>query len=556
MKGQVISALKKQTTLTKEEIESLIEVPPNSELGDYSFPCFALSRKLKKNPSEISKELSSKIKSPEFEKVEAVGPYLNFFLNPIKLSDRVLKEISSKKDKYGSSDIGKKKVIVIDMSSPNIAKPFGIGHLRSTIIGNSVANISQFNGYKTVRINYLGDWGTPFGKIIAGYKKFGNSKKLEKDPIKHLYEIYVKASRNSEFEEIGRRWFKKLESGDEEAVSLWKKFRELSLSEFNKIYDLLGVKFDVISGESFYNNKMSSIIKELEKKNLLKESEGARIVDLKKYNLGVVLIQKSDGTTLYATRDITAAIHRRKKYNADFIFYEVGSEQKLHFQQIFKTLELMGYSWAKNLRHIDHGLYLGRDGRKFSTRKGKTIFMADILQETKSLARQELSKRQEKIPKSELEKRSLLIARAAIVYGDLKNHRSQDVVFDIKRFLEFEGNTGPYLLYSYARARSILRKARHKSSIEKTKSVTEKEKELILELSKFPEVVKSAHEQLSPNLIANYAFSLSQKFNEFYQSTKVIGSDEEKFRLSLVDSFSQVLRNSLGLLGIETIERM
>lgn len=554
MKEKIASLLAKQTSISKEEILRLIEIPKDSKLGDYAFPCFVLAKTLKKNPNEIAREFAQKIKSEEFEKIESVGPYINFFVNAVALAEETSKRIQKEKSLYGSSKQGKGKKIVIDMSSPNIAKPFGIGHLRSTIIGNSIAKISRFLGYKTIKINYLGDWGTQFGKLIISYKKIGDDKKLKKDPIKYMLELYIEGNKE-EYEEEARSWFKKLEQGDKEAVSLWKKFKEYSLKEFDRLYTLLDIKFDVISGESSYNNKMESTIKELESKNLLETSDGAKIVNLEKYNLGACIIKKSDGTTLYATRDITAAIDRYKKYRFTKMIYEVGQEQKLHFQQVFRILELLRYNWAKDCVHVSHGFYLDEDGKKFATRKGKTVFMEDILNETISLAKEEIKKRESLSPK-ELEERARKIALAAIFYGDLKNHRTNDIVFNIEKFLSFEGNTGPYLLYTYARARNILRKANYKIKKYNLSSLNDKEKELINKLSCFPEVVNSSFSSFAPNLIANYAYEISQIFNEFYHSYQVIGSDNEQFRLSFVSSFSQVLKNALSLLGISVIERM
>jgi arginyl-tRNA synthetase len=553
MKKHLSKHLYKFIPLTQTEILSTIELPPTPELGDYAFPCFTLSKKLKQSPQEIAGNLSKKIQTGKIiEKVESRGPYINIFLNKTKLAKQVLLSIKKQKEEYGSSRVGKGKTIVIDMSSPNIAKPFGVGHLRSTIIGNSIAKISAFLGYKIKKVNYLGDWGTPFGKVIEGYKKFGSPTKLKQQPIKHLFEVYIKAA---DLDEEGRSWFKKLELGDKEALALWKQFRALSIAEFKQIYQTLKIEFDVYSGESVYNNKMSSTINKLREKNLLEKSEGALIVNLEKYGLGVALIQKSDNTTLYTTRDITAAIDRKKKYKFDKMIYEVGSEQKLHFKQVFKILDLMGYKWSKDCIHVDHGLYLDEDGKKFATRKGKTLFMQDIIDETKDLAKKEISKR-EKLPKKELENRALKIALAAIFYGDLKNYRSHDVHFNIKRFLSFEGNTGPYLLYTYARAKSILSKAKILPKNFSVTSLESLEKNLLFKLSQFPVVVLQAHESFSPNLIANYSYELSQSFNEFYHSCPVLNSSQESFRLTLVDSFSQTLQNALGLLGIETIENM
>ncbi|MBS3072033.1 arginine--tRNA ligase [Candidatus Pacearchaeota archaeon] len=555
MKEIVAKELSKVLDLKEADILSLIETPPSKEFGDFAFPCFSFSKVYKKNPIEIAKELSEKITSRLFEKVEANGPYLNFFINRKKLAEKTLKKILKEKEKFGSSQIGKGKKIVIDLSAPNIAKPFGIGHLRSTIIGNSLSEIFKFLGYKTVKINYLGDWGTQFGKLIVGYKKFGNEKSLKKDSIKHLLDVYVKVNQDPNLEEEARQWFKKMEEGNTEALFLWKKFKDLSLEEFDKIYSLLNIKFDAISGESFYNKKMNSVIELMYKKGLIKESEGAEIIDLEKYGLGVCLIKKKDGATLYATRDITAAIDRHDKYKFDEMIYEVGSEQTLHFKQVFKVLELLGFSWAKNCIHINHGLYLAEDGKKFATRKGKTVFMEDILDETIQLAKKEILKR-DKIKEKELEERARFIAIAAIFYGDLKNYRSNDLVFNIEKFISFEGDTGPYLLYSYARAKSILSKAKYKNTKLTIENLEEIEKNLILELNNFSEIIIHAQKNFSPNIIANYSFKTAQLFNEFYHSSQVIGSENEGFRLALVASFAQVLKNALTLLGISVIEKM
>ena len=554
MKEEVVKALV-STGVKKEDVKELIEVPKDQNIGDYALPCFTFAKKLKKSPSKIAKDIAAKIKSgKEFEKIEAKGPYVNFFIDRKKLAEKTVKEILSKKDKYGSSSLGKGKKVVIEMSSPNIAKPFGIGHLRSTIIGNSIANISSFLNYKAIRINYLGDWGTQFGKIITGYKKFGKINELKKDPINCMLNLYIEGNKE-EYEQEARDWFKKLEQGNKEAVSLWKMFREISLNNFDEIYALLGIKFNDISGESFYNKKMEKVFEELKNKKLLVESQGALIVDLEKYGLGIALIKKSDGATLYITRDLAAAIDRYNKYKFSQMFYEVGQEQKLHFRQLFKILELEGYGWAKNCVHVDHGLYLDPDGKKFATRKGKTVFMEEILQETINLAKEEIKKRYNNLSEKEINTRARKIAISAIFYGDLKNHRNQDIIFDIDRFLSFEGDTGPYLLYSYARANSILKKAKPKNKF-KIQQINKYEKKLITELKNFPEIIIHSYKTLSPNLIANYAFQLSQNFNEFYHNCKVIGSEEETFRLALVKCFLQTLKNALTLLGIKAIHQM
>ncbi|MEM3116627.1 MAG: arginine--tRNA ligase [Candidatus Pacearchaeota archaeon] len=564
MKEAVINVLKKVLdekgiNLKEEEIEKLIEVPPNSEMGDYAFPCFFLSEKLKDEPSQIALEIREKIGEPnatDFEDIQTQGPYINFFLNRKSLARKILWDINfSQKDNYGRTKIGNNKKIVIEFSSPNIAKPFGIGHLRSTIIGNSLTKIFEFLGYKVIKINYLGDWGTQFGKLIFGYKKFGDKKKLKKDPIKHLLYVYVKANQKR-YEQKARDEFRKLENGDKENFLLWRLFRNLSLGEFKKIYKKFGIIFDVYDGESFYRSKAKEIIEELKEKKIIKESKGALIVDLEQYGLQTAIIEKSDGTTLYATRDIAAAIDRYKKYNFEKMIYEVGQEQRLYFMQIFKILELMGNTWAKNCFHVYHGFYLDSKGKKFATRKGKTIFLEEIFKKTLSLAKKEILKRKPKISKRDLEKKALKIAIAAIFYGDLKNNRTNNIVFDIKRFISFEGDTGPYLQYSYARAGSILKKVPRKQKKYEIYSLESKEIELIKKISQFPEIVISAGKNFNPSIIANYAYQLAQVFNEFYHSCKVVGSEQEAFRIELVRAFRQTLKNALRLLGIGTVDEM
>ncbi|MEM4605689.1 MAG: arginine--tRNA ligase [Candidatus Pacearchaeota archaeon] len=550
MKEVISKVLKKYIkNLSEEEIEKIIETPPSEELGDCAFPCFSLAKIEKKNPLLIAESIYEKIKKDlpkEIQKVELRSAYINFFINPIFLAEKVLKE---KEKKYKEN-----KSVVIDFSSPNIAKPFGIGHLRSTIIGNSLANIFEHFGWKVIKINYLGDWGTQFGKLIFGFKKWGKKEELKKDPINHLLEIYVKANKK-EYEEEGRKEFKKLEEYEEENLRLWEEFRKLSLKKFDEIYDFLGIKFDEISGESFYNKKAKDFVKFLEEKNILKESEGAKIVDLEKFNLGIVIIEKKDGALPYITRDLAASLDRFQKYRFDKMIYEVGQEQKLHFRQLFKILELCGFEFHNKCIHVSHGLYLDEEGKKFSTREGKTIFMEDIIKKTKELAKEKILKRETNLNQKELEKRALLVARAAIIYGDLKNYREKDVVFDIQKFLDFEGNTGPYLLYSYARASSIIRKFKGNKKF-KLIDINKEEEKLIKKIYQFENITKNSLKNLSPNLIANYAFELCQIFNEFYHMHQVIGSREESYRIALVDSFRRTLKKSLNLLGIKEIEEM
>ncbi|RLG12626.1 arginine--tRNA ligase [Candidatus Pacearchaeota archaeon] len=376
-----------------------------------------------------------------------------------------------------------------------------------------------------------------------------------KNPIKYLQSLYVKVNKYKKYEKPSREAFKKLEERDKKSLMLWKLFRQLSLNEFEELYKILGIKFDVYSGESESVKYTQRVIDELKEKGLLKKSQGAWIVDLKKYNLGVCLIQKTDGTTLYATRDLAIAIKRYEKYKFEKMIYEVGQEQNLYFKQIFKILELMGYEWAKNCIHVEHGLYLDKDGKKFATRKGKTVLMRDILDKTTSLTKKEIKKRFSKISKTELEKRALKVAIAAIFYGDLKNNRKNNIIFDLKKFTSFEGDTGPYMLYSYARASSILRKAKTQKKFE-ILDLSKEELALVKKLSQFSDIVLDSFEHLNPSLIANYSYQLCQKFNEFYNNCWVIDSEQESFRLALVESFRQVLKNAMGLLGITVIEEM
>ena len=563
MKKEIVKLLKKplkdlKVDLKDEQIEKIIEIPPSPGMGDYSFPCFFLADRMKMSPHEIALEIREKIgdfPETEFEDVETDGPYVNFFVNRKSLARQVVWDVITQKKKYGESKEGQGKKVIVEFSSPNIAKPFGIGHLRSTIIGNSLANIFEFSGYKVTKINYPGDWGTQFGRLLAGYQKFGKEKLLLKDPINYLLKVYVKAS-NKKYDKSALEWFKKMEDGDRKALLLWKLFKGFSMEDLKKTYKLLGIKFDAYEAESQYNKKARELLEELKEKKIVKKSKGAQIIELEAQGLGTAVIEKSDGTTLYATRDLAAAIDRQKRYKFDRMIYEVGQEQKLYFKQLFKILEMMGYKWAKSCVHVDHGLYLGKSGKKFSTRKGSTIFLKDILNETVSLAKQEIMKRDKGISKKALEERALKTAIAAIFYGDLKNNRANNIVFDLKKFVSFDGDTGPYILYSYARASSILRKIKKQSKPITINELKRSEIELSKKLNEFKTITLKAYTSLNPTLIANYAYQLSQIFNEFYHECPVLGSEREYFRKGLVEAFVQVLRNSLSLLGIDTLEEM
>lgn len=544
----------------KQDVEALLEIPPDPSLGDVALPCFTLAKTFKKSSQEIATYLAKKLSHPLLDRVEAKGPYLNFFLKKSFIAQSVLKEILSKKDKYGSSTAGKGKTIVIDMSSPNIAKPFGIGHLRSTIIGNSIRHLFISQGYKIVRVNHIGDWGTQFGKLMVAYKKWGNLKKLQAHPIPYLLELYVKFHQETEkhapLEDEARNWFKRLEEGNKEALALWKKFRELSLKEFKKIYQLLNVDFEAIEGEAFYNDKMAPIIQELKQKKLLKESEGAWIVDLESYSMPPALIMKKDKATLYLTRDLAAALYRKKTYKFDKMIYEVGSEQKLHFQQLFKILELMGYVWAKDCAHVNHGLYLDTDKKKLATRKGKTVFMIDVLNEAITLAKKIIQEKNPSLPNKDRVAKAVGVG--AIIFGDLANDRTNDIVFDMEKALSFEGETGPYLQYTHARLCSILRKAKKTSMKVDSCSFDKEEIEIIKRLGSFPETLQETLAQYKPSILARHLLDLAQAVNSYYVTHPILKAEEpvRSSRLALIVAIQLVIKRGLNLLGIEALERM
>lgn len=447
-------------TLTTEEIFNLLEKPKSAEYGDIAFPTFALAKAFRKAPQQIAAELGEKIAAPAVSKVDVVGPYLNFFLNKELVSASVLKEVLTAGADYGNQSIGLGQTIPIDLSSPNIAKPISMGHLRSTVIGNSIANIVEKIGFKPIRINHLGDWGTQFGKLIVAYKLWGNEESVKAEPINELLRLYVKfhaeAEEKPELDDEARAWFKKLEDGDEEAVALWKWFREESLEEFNHIYKLLGVEFDSFNGEAFYNDKMDEVIDLLEEKHLLTVDNGATIVDLEKYNLNPALIKKSDGATLYITRDLAAAIYRQRTYNFAQSLYVVGNEQSNHFKQLKAVLKELGFDWSDDMHHIPFGL-ITQGGKKLSTRKGKIVLLEEVLNEAVHLANQQISEKNPDLANKDITASQVGIG--AVIFHDLKNDRLNNFDFTLEEVVRFEGETGPYVQYTRARAMSILRKA-------------------------------------------------------------------------------------------------
>lgn len=545
--------------LPKEEIQQLIEKPKHAEHGDLAFPCFSLAEIQRMAPQSIAEQLSRAVQSPLFEKVEAAGGYVNAFLDKKYVTKLVLEEVMAKKEQYGTLHIGKGEVIVIDMSSPNIAKPFSMGHLRSTVIGQSLALLLAKGGYRPVKINHLGDWGTQFGKLIAAYKKWGDEQKVKEHPIKELLALYVKfhdeAERNPELEAEGRQWFKRLEDGDQEAVVLWEWFREESLKDFSRIYQLLNIEFDSYAGEAFYNDKMDRIVRRLEEKGLLTESEQAQVVLLAEEELPPCLIKKSDGATLYATRDLAAAFYRKETYHFAKSLYVVGGEQRLHFKQLTSVLKKMGESWADELIHIPFGM-MRKDGKKMSTRKGQVVLLEEVLQESIALAKKNIELKNPGLANKEEIARQVGVG--AIVFNDLKNYRLNNIDFSLEDILRFEGETGPYVQYTHARACSILRKAGFHAEEKRTVVLSgEKEWEAVSLMMSFPEAIEKAINEFDPSRIAKHTIQLAQAFNKYYAEVKVLEEDEQQLsRLAFVSAVAQLLKEGLALLGIEAPDEM
>ena len=557
----VATRLKENIDLDLDKIESLIEIPPKSDMGDFAFPCFQLAKVMKKAPNMIAKDIADVINKDGFEKVESLGPYINFFMDKVKFSESIVNEILSEKDSYGSSKIGDGKRYLVEYSSPNIAKPFHVGHLFTTAIGNALYKMLKFEGYDTVRINHLGDWGTQFGKLISAYKRWGNEEAIEKSPITELLRIYVKfhdeAEKNPSLEDEGRMYFKKLEEGDNEAVELWKRFKDLSLKEFNNIYSILGVDFDSWAGESFYNDKMDIVVKELEEKNVLTDSNGAKVVMLDEYNMPPCIVVKSDGASIYATRDLAAAMYRKKHYNFDKCIYVVGKDQILHFKQVFKTLELAGHTWAKDCVHIPFGLVKFAD-RKLSTRKGNVVLLEELLKEAVAKTLETINVKNPELKEKEMVAKKIGIG--AVLFTYLKNSREKDIVFDWDEMLSFEGETGPYVQYSYARAKSILRKAEGINGDAEFSILTPKDEfELTIVLEGFNKAILLAIDRLEPSVVTRYTIEVAKAFNKFYNAHSVLNLEDTGLkvaRLKLIEATAQVIKNSLNLIGINVVEEM
>lgn len=545
--------------LDQETILNLLEQPKSSDLGDIAFPAFSLAKIERKAPQAIAADIAEKIDASHFEKVVATGPYVNFFLDKSQISDQVIKSVIQAGADYGQQEEGQGANVTIDLSSPNIAKPFSVGHLRSTVIGDAISNIYKKMGYNTIKINHLGDWGKQFGLLMVAYKKWGSKEAVEANPIDELLKLYVRINAEIEndpaLDEEGRLWFKKLEDGDPEATELWQWFRDESLVEFNRIYKLLGVEFDSLNGEAFYNDKMDEAVQILEDKGLLKESKGASIVELDDVNLPPAMIKKSDGATLYITRDIATAIYRARTYNFVKNIYAVGQEQSNHFRQLKAVLKKMGFDWSDDMIHVDFGL-VTKNRQKLSTRKGNIILLEPTLQEAISRAKAQI---EEKNPELEnKEEVAHAVGVGAVKFYDLKTDRRNGYDFDLEAMVSFEGETGPYVQYAYARIQSILRKANFTPSADATYSLNDPESwEIIKLLQDFSRVVKRAAENYDPSLIAKYAINLAQAFNKYYAHTRILDeSPERDSRLALSYSTAVVLKEALRLLGVDAPEKM
>ena len=555
--------------LSREEIFSMIEIPADESMGDYALPCFRLAKTLRKAPPIIAEELAQKLKvHPLFERVENLGAYLNLFLKKADFTREVVTNIVAHPDAYGRWDIGKGKRVLVEFSSPNIAKPFHIGHIRSTVIGNSIYKIYDFLGYETVRINHLGDYGTQFGKMIVAYRRWGNKEDVTRAPIETLLSYYVKfheeAEKDESLDNDAREAFRKLEQGSPEEKALWQWFRDESLKEFNRVYKMLGIEFDSLAGESSYSDKMGRVVQELEDKGLLKDSEGAKIVDLEGEGLPSALITKSDGSTLYITRDIAAGIYRKETYDFYKNLYIVGNQQLLHFQQWMKIIELMGYSWAGDCVHIPFGLVSLDDGDTLSTRRGKVVFLEDVLKKAVEKTREIILEKD--VNTDNIDETAAQVGIGAIVFNELSNSRNKDYVFSWDKVLAFEGETGPYVQYTHARASSLIRKAGEEALRDAQKSNGWNQDHLsgdgAYRLAKllyaFPEAILEAGNRYEPSIVARHIVDVSQAFNRFYHDEHILVPDpnERAAKIALVVATKAVLKNGLGLLGVHAPEKM
>lgn len=548
--------------LTLEEITALIEVPPNKEMGDYAFPCFKLAKIFRKAPNAIAEDLAGKIQpTDDINKIINLGGYVNFFVNKESLAKKVINQVLSEKENYGKSEFGKGKTVVVEFSSPNIAKPFHIGHVRTTVIGNALSKIYQSQGYHVEKLNHLGDYGTQFGKLIVAYKLWGDKQAVEKDPIKELLKLYIRfhdeAEAKPEMEDEAREWFTKLENGDQEAKELWQWFRDESLKEFSRVYDLLDIDFDSYVGESFYSDKMPAVIEELKEKNLLVESDGAMIVDLEDSKLPPALIQKRDGSTLYLTRDLASAFYRKKIYNFDKSIYVVGAQQELHFKQCFEIIKRMGYDWYKDMVHVQFGMVSLEEGT-MSTRKGRIVFLEDVLNQAIDRTRQII---EEKNPDAEnIDEVAKAVGVGAVVFQELSNSRIKDYTFSWDRTLSFEGETGPYVQYTHARCCAVLRKAGQPVSADiNYEALSDQDAADVLSvLETFNKSIMTAMKKNEPHIVTRFVLDLAQAFNKFYHNSPILVEDDDlrAARLALVEATRQTIENALKILGMKAPQKM
>lgn len=562
-KDKIVSVLSKNVKEIKEtKILSMIETPPNLNMGDFAFPCFGLAKIFRKAPNMIAQDLAEKMELDKiFNRVSTSGGYLNFFIDRRIFASEILNEVINKREKFASSTMGKGKTICVDFSAPNVAKPFHVGHLRSTVIGNSIYRINEFLGYNCVGINHLGDWGTQFGKIIVAYHNWGNKEEIEETPISSLLKLYVKfhdeAKSNAKLEDEARAWFVKMENGDKEALSLWKWFSEETIKELKKIYKRLGVEFDYYTGESFYNDKMDVVIEELTSKGLLKENKGALIVDLDDYDMSPCLVQKTDGSTLYATRDLAAAFYRKKTFNFYKSLYVTDYSQNLHFAQVFKVIDLMGHEWAKDNIHVPFGR-VTHEGKRIQTRKGTVVLLDYVLKGAVEKVKEIIKEKNPNLENKETIAEDVGIG--AVIFNDLSNSRIKDVSFSWDTAFNFDGETGPYVQYTHARASSVLRRGEEQVDFDFNSEMLSDDITLkvLKEIYEFPNAIKNAQIKSEPSIVTRSIIDIAQAFNRFYNEHQIIVEDKEirKARLAVVKATKQVLSIGLNLLGIKAPERM
>ena len=560
-KSAVVSALSPVLAehLNEQAIEQLIEVPSHAEHGDLAFPVFQLAKVFRKAPQAIAQEVAEQVDASKFDKVVAMGPYVNFFLKRGAVVNETLHAVLEGGASYGQSDLGQGRNVVIDMSSPNIAKPMSMGHLRSTVIGNSISLILAKLGYQPVRVNHLGDWGTQFGKLIVAYQGWGDEAKVKADPVKELVKLYVdfheKAETQPELEDQARAIFKRLEDGDPEMLALWQWFREESLKEFQKVYDLLEVKFDSYNGEAFYNDKMDEIVDLLEEKGLLSVDNGATLVHLEDETLPPALIKKSDGSTLYLTRDLATAYYRKRTYDFAKNLYVMGSEQSVHFKQLQTVLEMMGNEWAKDMAHVPFGL-ITLNGKKLSTRKGKIVLLEEVLKEAISLARQQIELKNPGLENKDQVARQVGVG--AVVFHDLKTERMNSFDFNLEEIVQFEGETGPYVQYTHARSRSILSKYGQEVDLSVEFDLSDDYAwEVAKKLADYPRIIRQAGDRYEPSVVAKYLVQLAQLFNKYYANSRILDQDAgTASRIALVAAVAQVLKDGLHLLGLHAPDKM